>query len=127
LYGPGAHPLTLQTIKCLLIYPNPESALDEEAGKQLLADYEGYCKVCPGCGDVDLMTRTGARGSGRVLWLTALDWTDAQYAKLMTSIHATPKVSVVSHVIWPVRYCTTPHKDGPCALWTTRSSRRAIR
>jgi ubiquitin-conjugating enzyme E2 S len=28
-----------------LIYPNPESALDEEAGKQLLADYEGYCKV----------------------------------------------------------------------------------
>lgn len=35
-----------QTIKCLLIYPNPESALDEEAGKQLLADYEGYCKVC---------------------------------------------------------------------------------
>lgn len=34
-----------QTIKCLLIYPNPESALDEEAGKQLLADYEGYKKV----------------------------------------------------------------------------------
>jgi len=34
-----------QTIKCLLIYPNPESALDEEAGKQLLADYEGYSKV----------------------------------------------------------------------------------
>ena len=28
-----------------MIYPNPESALDEEAGKQLLADYEGYSKV----------------------------------------------------------------------------------
>ncbi|WWC62758.1 uncharacterized protein I303_105355 [Kwoniella dejecticola CBS 10117] len=53
-YGVGH---VLVTIKCLLIYPNPESALDEEAGKQLLADYEGYCK----------------------------------YAKLMTSIHATPK------------------------------------
>lgn len=40
--------LTLRkTIKCLLIYPNPESALDEEAGKQLLADYEGYSKVSP--------------------------------------------------------------------------------
>jgi ubiquitin-protein ligase len=39
----------MQTIKCLLIYPNPESALDEEAGKQLLADYEGYCKVCLRC------------------------------------------------------------------------------
>ncbi|WVW84843.1 hypothetical protein I302_106878 [Kwoniella bestiolae CBS 10118] len=54
-YGVGH---VLVTIKCLLIYPNPESALDEEAGKQLLADYEGYCK----------------------------------YAKLMTGIHATPKL-----------------------------------
>lgn len=26
-------------------FPNPESALDEEAGKQLLEDYEGYSKV----------------------------------------------------------------------------------
>jgi ubiquitin-conjugating enzyme E2 S len=34
----------LTVIKCLLIYPNPESALDEEAGKMLLDDYEGYCK-----------------------------------------------------------------------------------
>ncbi|KAK6908032.1 ubiquitin-conjugating enzyme E2 S [Kwoniella mangroviensis CBS 8886] len=40
-YGVGH---VLVTIKCLLIYPNPESALDEEAGKQLLADYDGYCK-----------------------------------------------------------------------------------
>ncbi|WVR06477.1 hypothetical protein IAU60_003508 [Kwoniella sp. DSM 27419] len=54
-YGVGH---VLVTIKCLLIYPNPESALDEEAGKQLLADYEGYSK----------------------------------YAKLMTGIHATPKL-----------------------------------
>ncbi|KAK8858718.1 hypothetical protein IAR55_002947 [Kwoniella newhampshirensis] len=54
-YGVGH---VLVTIKCLLIHPNPESALDEEAGKQLLADYDGYCK----------------------------------YAKLMTNIHATPKL-----------------------------------
>ncbi|KAG1733742.1 ubiquitin-conjugating enzyme/RWD-like protein [Suillus lakei] len=33
----------LVTIKCLLIYPNPESALDEEAGKLLLEDYDAYC------------------------------------------------------------------------------------
>lgn len=32
----------LVTVKCLLIYPNPESALDEEAGKLLLEDYESY-------------------------------------------------------------------------------------
>eukprot|EP00007_Cunea_sp_BSH-02190019_P004577 CAMPEP_0174241590 /NCGR_PEP_ID=MMETSP0417-20130205/23897_1 /TAXON_ID=242541 /ORGANISM="Mayorella sp, Strain BSH-02190019" /LENGTH=200 /DNA_ID=CAMNT_0015320847 /DNA_START=31 /DNA_END=633 /DNA_ORIENTATION=- len=33
----------LLTIKCLLIVPNPESALNEEAGRLLLEDYEEYC------------------------------------------------------------------------------------
>ncbi|EPQ05940.1 Ubiquitin-conjugating enzyme E2 S, partial [Myotis brandtii] len=33
--GPG-------TIKCLLIHPNPESALNEEAGRLLLENYEEY-------------------------------------------------------------------------------------
>ena len=33
----------LITVKCLLIYPNPESALDEEAGKLLLENYSTYC------------------------------------------------------------------------------------
>ena len=32
----------LQTIKCLLIYPNPESALNEEAGKLLQERYDDY-------------------------------------------------------------------------------------
>lgn len=31
-----------QTIKCLLIVPNAESALNEEAGKLLLEQYEDY-------------------------------------------------------------------------------------
>ncbi|KAF9476628.1 hypothetical protein BDN70DRAFT_862986 [Pholiota conissans] len=48
----------LVTVKCLLIYPNPESALDEEAGKLLLEDYSSYC----------------------------------DRAKLITSVHATPRV-----------------------------------
>ncbi|KAG6844311.1 hypothetical protein H0H87_007881 [Tephrocybe sp. NHM501043] len=47
----------LVTVKCLLIYPNPESALDEEAGKLLLEDYQSYCSR----------------------------------AKLITSVHATPR------------------------------------
>eukprot|EP01099_Mayorella_cantabrigiensis_P006182 TRINITY_DN5117_c0_g1_i1.p1 TRINITY_DN5117_c0_g1~~TRINITY_DN5117_c0_g1_i1.p1 ORF type:complete len:209 (-),score=52.50 TRINITY_DN5117_c0_g1_i1:117-743(-) len=34
----------LLTIKCLLIVPNPESALNEEAGKLLLEHYEDYFK-----------------------------------------------------------------------------------
>jgi hypothetical protein len=33
-----------QTIKCLLIAPNPESALNEEAGKLLLKEYDTYAK-----------------------------------------------------------------------------------
>lgn len=32
----------LLTIKCLLIVPNPESALNEEAGKLLLEQYDDY-------------------------------------------------------------------------------------
>lgn len=31
-----------QTIKCLLIVPNAESALNEEAGKLLLEEYDHY-------------------------------------------------------------------------------------
>ncbi|RUP44581.1 ubiquitin-conjugating enzyme/RWD-like protein, partial [Jimgerdemannia flammicorona] len=34
----------LLTIKCLLIAPNPESALNDEAGKLLLERYEDYAK-----------------------------------------------------------------------------------
>ncbi len=34
-----------QTVKCLFIVPNPESALDEEAGKLLLEEYDSYFKV----------------------------------------------------------------------------------
>ena len=33
-----------QVIKCLLIVPNPESALNEEAGRLLLEDYEEYAR-----------------------------------------------------------------------------------
>merc|ERR1719228_158516 len=33
----------LLTIKCLLIVPNPEPALNEEAGKLLLEQYDNYC------------------------------------------------------------------------------------
>ena len=31
-----------QTVKCLLIVPNPESALNEEAGKLLLESHDEY-------------------------------------------------------------------------------------
>jgi hypothetical protein len=34
----------LLVIRCLLIEPFPESALNEEAGKMLMEDYEGYAR-----------------------------------------------------------------------------------
>jgi ubiquitin-conjugating enzyme E2 S len=34
----------LQVVRCLLINPFPESALNEEAGKDFMEDYEEYCK-----------------------------------------------------------------------------------
>ena len=40
--GPLTPALSPQTIKCLLIHPNPESALNEEAGRLLLENYEEY-------------------------------------------------------------------------------------
>ena len=70
-YGIGH---TLVTVKCLLIYPNPESALDEEAGKLLLENYSSYC----------------------------------DRAKLITNIHATPRVK-------PIEFNTPsqPQEDPP--------------
>jgi len=52
----------LMVIRCLLIEPFPESALNDEASKLLLEDYEEY----------------------------------ARRARLMTSIHATPKATPLS-------------------------------
>ncbi|KAF7331590.1 Ubiquitin-conjugating enzyme e2 [Mycena kentingensis (nom. inval.)] len=64
----------LVTVKCLLIYPNPESALDEEAGKLLLEDYESYCSR----------------------------------ARLITSVHATPRVRPVEFDTPSVESSATP-------------------
>ena len=66
----------LVTVKCLLIYPNPESALDEEAGKLLLENYSSYC----------------------------------DRAKLITNVHATPRVK-------PTEFNTPspPQEDPPVA------------
>ncbi|GAB0202104.1 ubiquitin-conjugating enzyme E2 S [Grus japonensis] len=48
----------LLTIKCLLIHPNPESALNEEAGRLLLENYEEYAARAR------LLTDIHARGKG---------------------------------------------------------------
>ncbi|KAH9943648.1 ubiquitin-conjugating enzyme/RWD-like protein [Amylocystis lapponica] len=72
----------LVTVKCLLIYPNPESALDEEAGKLLLENYDSYC----------------------------------ERAKLITSVHATPRVR-------PVEFDTPSSPDVPTVSDTASTSK----
>jgi len=42
-HAPGIRHILL-VIKCLLVVPNPESALNEEAGKLLLEEYDEYSK-----------------------------------------------------------------------------------
>ena len=50
----------LLTIKCLLIVPNPESALNEEAGKLLLEKYDDYCRRARMMTEIHAMRRTDA-------------------------------------------------------------------
>ena len=49
----------LQVVRCLLINPFPESALNEEAGKLFMEDYEEYAKKAR------MYTEVHARSSGR--------------------------------------------------------------
>ncbi|KAG5513389.1 hypothetical protein PMAC_001452 [Pneumocystis sp. 'macacae'] len=70
----------LLTIKCLLIHPNPESALNEEAGRLLLDNYDSFFKharlitsihsVKPGTALLEL---NNSRASPDVSALTPLD------------------------------------------------------
>jgi len=48
----------LLTIKCLLIVPNPESALNEEAGKLLLEHYDDYCRRAKMMTDIHARSHT---------------------------------------------------------------------
>ncbi|KAG5354919.1 Ubiquitin-conjugating enzyme E2 S [Yarrowia sp. B02] len=47
----------LVTIRCLLVHPNPESALNEEAGKLLLEDYAAFSRTARLMTDVHALHR----------------------------------------------------------------------
>lgn len=51
----------LTVVKCLLIHPNPESALNEEAGKLLLEQYDDFAR------HAKMMTEIHAKPSGQLL------------------------------------------------------------
>jgi hypothetical protein len=90
-YGVGH---ILVTVKCLLIYPNPDSALDEEAGKLLQENYESYC----------------------------------ERAKLITSVHATPKVRpVILTKFYPVDESYIPRLHHPSLTHNLHPPTRRMR
>lgn len=82
-------------IKCLLISPNPESALCEEAGKLLLEDYEQYAK------QARMMTQIHATTSGKL---------DATRSSAIASKTSNP---VITPVPKPVAKLTAAAKPVP--------------
>jgi len=56
----------LLTIKCLLIVPNPESALNEEAGRLLLEDYDEYAKYAKLMTNIHAVPRNSSSSSAVV-------------------------------------------------------------
>ncbi|KAL3270266.1 hypothetical protein HHI36_009319 [Cryptolaemus montrouzieri] len=53
----------LLTIKCLLIVPNAESALNEEAGKLLLEHYDDYSQRAKMMTEIHAQTYKGSKGA----------------------------------------------------------------
>ncbi|XP_033631090.1 ubiquitin-conjugating enzyme E2 S-like [Asterias rubens] len=56
----------LLTIKCLLIYPNPESALNEEAGRLLLEQYDDYFMRAKMMTDIHAKSGRGVKESREI-------------------------------------------------------------
>eukprot|EP01051_Picozoa_sp_SAG22_P009157 SAG22_NODE_743_length_7504_cov_4.816745_7_plen_215_part_00 len=54
----------LTVIKCLLIDPNPESALNEEAGRLLLEEYEDFAQQARLMTEIHASKGSGAAGGG---------------------------------------------------------------
>lgn len=53
----------LQVVRCLLINPFPESALNEEAGKLFMEDYEEYSKKARMYAEVHASKKGGGPGA----------------------------------------------------------------
>lgn len=62
-----------KTIKCLLIYPNPESALNEEAGRLLLEQYEDFSRHARMMTDIHAKPLKGETSSSSVAKMKTAD------------------------------------------------------
>ncbi|EUB64455.1 Ubiquitin-conjugating enzyme E2 [Echinococcus granulosus] len=92
----------LVTIRCLLIAPNPESALNEEAGKLLLEDYNEYTKQARLFTEVHALVSDATKKSsveGEAASSALRDSNGQSNAKLKKSMKAQKKVSVARKMI----------------------------
>eukprot|EP00127_Corallochytrium_limacisporum_P004901 Clim_evm45s191 gene=Clim_evmTU45s191 len=54
----------LVVLKCLLIHPNPESALNEEAGKMILESYDEFAKRAKLMTEIHAKSKTAPQAAG---------------------------------------------------------------
>jgi len=71
----------LLTIKCLLIVPNPESALNEEAGKLLLEQYEDYSQRAKMMTEIHALAPKASKETDNTSCSTSMQKTDGPMAK----------------------------------------------
>jgi len=100
----------LVTVKCLLIYPNPESALDEEAGKLLLENYDSYCSRAK------LITSVHATPAVRPPEFDTPSNSDSSSPSTSKSTKATP------HPQPSVEFITTPTLTIPSTTATSKNT-----
>lgn len=98
----------LVVVRCLLIEPNPESALNEEAGKLLLEDYKEYFSRA------QLMTSIHAQSQRRYAAMSAL-----QAAALCL---CPPCMQGLSSAIVGLRGLTCEHASGASAAATANTA-----
>ncbi|OZJ02280.1 Ubiquitin-conjugating enzyme E2 S, partial [Bifiguratus adelaidae] len=98
----------LLTIKCLLIVPNPESALNEEAGRLLLEKYDDYAK------HAKLITSIHAR-MGKSEYEACLKSRQADCTSSSTSSASYPQIPKAKSVLTasPTNVLSDKNNDNP--------------
>lgn len=77
----------LITVKCLLIVPNPESALNEEAGKLLLEDYDEYASRAKLYTEIHAKNKNQSALSYKSSYYQSTDSLSAQGSSSITSMN----------------------------------------
>jgi len=116
----------LVTVKCLLIHPNPESALDEEAGKLLLENYDSYCDRARLITSVHATPRVRPaefdKPAGSTPSSSAAPAPSTSKSASSKSISSSASASVTTENSAPVTYPLHASTPNTCTLSTSDSS-----